>query len=435
MAETIDSLLVNLGLETDEQSFSDANAAFDQLQSKALQFGATIGAGFGLNELTFNFAEATNEINKLSEEFEGLGVTPQFISNLQTAFRLIDEDAGEAESTIRSIADLVEDTDWGEISEQAFARGFDVSAIQNAETAQEVLTELNRQMREMEDPERARRMASALGLGGAQFRLLRGTDVGEQMARGQELNPLTEAQTDAARQFQEGFAELTASFDGLSRVLSEQFVGDLGESMSAIADMMAENRDAIRELVETYGPAIADAAKGIGILVGLQAARAGLGILSKIPGSTLLAGGAAIGIGALSRADEGTQQQQMSENEAFQQRFLGPTMSLDDAEQWLNERGGSIRSDAGGDMGKIPLIQRPGPEETGLMDRIKDQLGRQPSSGGIGPSPMSQTIQIDVDARGATDPNETRRQVERGVNSGIARAAENALLDIRTNVS
>lgn len=430
MAETIDSLLVNLGLETDEQSFSDAEQSFKQLESKALQFGATIGAGLGLNELTFGFAEAVDQINNLSEEFEGFGVSPQLISNLQTVLEIIGQDGSDAEGVIRNLASLVEETDWGNISEMALAKGFDIKGIQQAETAGQALSALNEQLAGM-DQEQARRVAGEFGIGQAGLELLRLPDLGQRMSEAGQLNPLTGAQTQAARDFQKGFAEVTSAIDGLSRILSEQFVGDLGESMSTMADILAENRDYIREFVETYGPYLADAAKGIGVLVGIQAARAGLGILSKIPGSTLLAAGAGIGISAV--LDEDTQKQiEESTNrrnvEQIQDRIERLNQQIGVAQEaGLKDQADNLREERQkwnqmlkermppGDFGRIPLV---GPDQP---------LSAQGAGGG--------NLTVNVDARGATSPDEVRRQAERGANSAIARASENALLDLRTNVS
>lgn len=438
MAETIDQLMISLGLETDEQSFSDAQASFDQLTSKALQFGATIGAGLGLNELTFGFSQAVDQIKNLAEEFEGFGVTPQLISNMQTVLELIGQEGSDAEGIIRNLASLVEDTDWGQIAEMGLAKGLEIQGIQEAETATEAMAALNEQLSQM-DQETARRVAGEIGIGQAGLEFLRQPNLGERMGQAEEMNPLTDAQVEAARDFQDGFAKLENSMDGLSRAISETFVGDLGETMGDLAEWLQDNREEISDFADAAMPYLKTAAIGITTLVALRTSKAVLGGLSKLP--FLQAGVAGvIGEGAMTLmnpdAEEDTERMQTNRQWRQATGMAGPEMSLEEAQKWLDERGGTIRGDAGGDMGKIPIIERPDePEEPGFMDRLMDQLRQSPTSGDVGPSPVSQTIQIDVDARQSTDPEQTRRATEQGVSDAIARASENALIDIRTNVS
>lgn len=418
MPEQIDELFVKLGLEQDKREFDQAEASFDSLRSTALQFGAAIGAGIGLQDLTFGFAETTNELNKMAQEFEGLEVTPQLVSQLQGAFRLIDEDASEAGATIRNLAGILEDTDWGQIPEDAIARGFDVSAIADADTMTEALAALNEQMRGIGDQEQARRMASALGLSSAQFRLMRETDVGGQMQRASELNPLTQEMSEAAAQFQEGMNELSLSFDGLKNVLSEQFVGDMGEGMSELADIMAENRDAIRQFVEEAIPYLKGAATGIGTLVALRMGRAALGAFANVPGAVALAAG--IGVGVSSMRDSERIDEFTDENRE---------RARSEEEKEIRRNIEMLR-----DMG--PRGDQEGYDEQ--MERLQNQLDRAQgddlSMGGAGGGPAI-SYEFNVDARGSTDPQATEQAVQRGAEKALARAAENTVNDFRSPIT
>lgn len=397
MPEAIDSLLVNLGLETDAESFKKAEGQFDSLQSKALQFGAVIGAGFGLNELTFGFSEAANEANKLAEEFEGLGVSPQLVSQMRGAFRLIDEDGSEAESTIRNIADLMENTDWGEISDAAFARGLDISGIQEAETAAEAMAALNEQMRGM-DPRKAREMGQALGMSSAQIRMFRDFDIANMRGQASEFAPMTEGMSEAASEFTEGWNELSLAMDGLSNTISETFVGDLGETMSDIAEYLRDNREEIKNVYETLLPPLKGAAMGIGTLVALRSARAGLGILSKIPLVTLGAAGVGAGIFSVLNAEGG---------------------DLSEDEQKRRVREGELRSI----RNRMKQIEINGvtAAEQGPYQALRERRAEVRN-------------EINVDARGANNPAEIEAAVRRGAMTLLNRSAENTLLDLATDV-
>ena len=451
MPEQIDELFVKLGLEQDQEQFQQAQNSFDSLRSAALQFGAVIGAGFGLNELTFGFANTTNEARKLAEVFEGLDVTPQFVDALRGAFRLIDEDASEAASTIENIAQIIEDTDWGEISEQAFARGFDISGIEDAENMAEALAALNEQFRSMEDQERARRLAGALGLSDAQFRLMRQTDVGQQMSRAAELRPMEQDQVEAAEEFAHGWQELSLAMEGLQREISEAFVGDIGESMSEMADILAENKKAIEDFAEDAVPILGGMASSLGILVGLRTARAGLGIFSKVPLATLAAGGLA--------------------GFAYQQATTGERMSPEEQEQFNKEMG----IDLGGTRTGMPppggqeeqeeqsLIPRSGtrrgaPEDMTFENRMwpldlssgqttdvrnetnnifnMDQRQFLPETSNTAPTEnrTETNYNITIDARGSTDPRSIRENVKRGTEEALRESAETTIEDFATEV-
>src|SRR5690625_2713412 len=123
MAEVIDSLLVRLGLESDEKDFREASAMFDNVRRSALQFGAVIGAGLGVQNLTFGFARAKDELGKFADTY---GTTAQFVDSLGYALDQSGGSARDAFGSIKRIRDLLDDRDWGRISEAAFeVSGFD----------------------------------------------------------------------------------------------------------------------------------------------------------------------------------------------------------------------------------------------------------------------------------------------------------------------
>lgn len=426
MAEQIDELFVKLGLEQDQESFQQAESSFDGLRSTALQFGAVIGGGLGLQELTFGFAESSEEARKLSEEFKGLDVGPQFVNQLRGAFRLINEDAGEAESLIRNLAGIIEGTDWGEISSAAFARGLDISGIQDAETAAEAMGELNKQLSQMDDPEQARRLGDALGLSSAQIRLLRDTDVGQGMSEAQEAAPLTQEMTEAAQQFSEGFNELALSMDGVSRSISETFVGDLGESMSDLAEYMKENREEIADFAESAMPYIKGIGVSLGVLVALQSARAALGIVKNVPGATAIAAGVGYGIYQSYESGEEEEQAPPEEQVRSQQSRMGRMNAmpegLDISQQRAWMQGDLTREDLG-------LDRQPRDSMDLGLDRGPDTSAPQPPLQAAG-----DTYYLSVDASNASDPAATRQAVRQAVEQAMGDAAKATVRDMRSPV-
>jgi len=416
MAEQIDELFVKLGLEQDQQSFQEAESSFASLRSTALQFGAAIGAGLGLQELTFGFAESTEEARKLSEEFKGLEVDPQFVNQLRGAFRLINEDAGEAESLIRNLAGVIEGTDWGEISSAAFARGFDIQGIQEAETAAEAMAELNDQLSSA-DPEQARRLGDALGLSSAQIRLLRDTDVSAGMSQAREAAPMTPGQVAAGEEFQTGFNELSLAMEGVQREISETFAGDMGESMSELAQFMQENRDEIGDFAEAAMPYIKGIGTSLGVLVALQSARAAIGLARNIPGATAIAAGIGYGLYETYQGSEeeppASPEEQVGGQQSRMQRMEAMPEGLDVRQQRQWMQGDLTREDLG-------------------IDSSPDR--DMPAA----PQPPMQSAEnsytFNVDARNASDPAATRQAVRQAVEDAMGQAAKNTVRDIRSPV-
>ncbi|CNK17779.1 lysozyme [Yersinia frederiksenii] len=67
MSETIDSLLVSLGLETDAKSFQTANDAVKGIKDGILQLAAAAGTGVGLKALTADLSSSVLEMDRLSK--------------------------------------------------------------------------------------------------------------------------------------------------------------------------------------------------------------------------------------------------------------------------------------------------------------------------------------------------------------------------------
>ena len=383
MAEQIDSLMVKLGLESDAQQFQQAERQFDSLRSTALQAGAAIGAGFGLNELTFGFAKATDEMRRFSEIYS---VAPEFVDQLGFAFERTGGDASDAFESIRNVADLIESTQWGEIPSDAFREfGVDPMMLQGVESVAEAYDRIVGAAQDL-DPETARRFFGSMGFSEAELRLARGT--GDEsfrslMAEAESRADLTQSMQDNAEAFTRGTAQLQRSLEGVSREISDIFVGDLGKSMTELADWLSENRNEIREFADEAIPYLKVMAGSLGVLVAIQSARSALGILKSVPGLTALVAGA--GYGAYLSAQDG---------------------------------------DASVTDSPLPSGVQPigGGLDTSMIGGGPDR-----AFGGGG----NQTnIDLRVDARGSRDPAATEEAVSRGVDRALSRAAENAVIDL-----
>lgn len=416
MAEQIDELFVRLGLEQDRQAFKEAESSFDSLRGTALQLGAVIGAGFGLQALASDFAATVNEANDLAQTFRGLGVSAQFVDELGFAFEQVGGNSSDAAASIQRVADLIEATDWGEIPLDAFREaGFDPRLLEGVTSVADAYERLSEATRGM-DPESARRALSALGFSDAEVRLFRDEDLAAFMDRGAELAQVTEEMTAAAEAFRRGSSESSRALEGIQRELAAMFAEDLGEGLSDLADVMAENRDAIVNFAEAAVPALKGAAAGIGVLVALRGSRAMLGALSNLPGATALAAG--IGVGAFNLMDD----EDLSEEDKRRNRI--------DALEFKREQ---IRN-------RLPdLPERQRDVQRDRLEEIDERLDELRTNGedlgfNFGAGLQDQRT-FNIDARGSTDPAATEEAARRGVDKALARAAENTVRDFASPVS
>ncbi|WP_338139738.1 hypothetical protein [Pectobacterium polaris] len=67
LSETIDSLLVSLGLETDAKPFQQGASAIKGVTNGMMQLAAATGAGLGFKTLTSGIANSALEMKRLSD--------------------------------------------------------------------------------------------------------------------------------------------------------------------------------------------------------------------------------------------------------------------------------------------------------------------------------------------------------------------------------
>ncbi|EPN2806514.1 glycoside hydrolase family 24 protein [Serratia marcescens] len=120
MAETIDSLLVSLGLETDKKSFDKANAAINGVKTGFIQLAAAAGVGFGFKALTSDLAKSTTEMDRLSKI---TGFAVKQIGGLRFALRALGQDPDAANGIVQKIPALQQMAKQGELGSKAYWNG------------------------------------------------------------------------------------------------------------------------------------------------------------------------------------------------------------------------------------------------------------------------------------------------------------------------
>lgn len=384
--EVIDSLLVRLGLETDAKDFREAQSMFDGVRRSALQFGAVIGAGLGVRELTFGFASAKDELGKFAEVY---GTTAQFVDSLGYALAQSGGNARDAFGSIKRIRDLLEATEWGEVASDAFrVAGFDPYLLRGVTDASEAYERLAEAVQGLSQ-EDARRALSALGFGDAEIRLFRQGPAGFQalIAEGESYARVTKEMTEQAARFQTSLTSLTKSVDGLGNELSSLVLDDFSEAMQRAADYLRENRSEIAGFFADALPWLEKTAVGIATLVALQGGKRALGYLGAAAGSLPIVAAGMVLATAWEKSAELDQHNDIGE--------LGTSGGLDA----LNILSGA----------PVPM-----PSTSAPSVRTENH--------------------ITVDARGASDPAAVEAAGQRGVEKALQRAAESAVNDLRTPV-
>ncbi|MCA6941318.1 glycoside hydrolase family 104 protein [Pectobacterium polaris] len=117
MAETIDSLLVSLGLETDAKSFQQGADAIKGVTDGMMQLAAATGAGLGFKALTSGIANSALEMKRLSDN---TGFTIRQIQGLEFAMRRLNLSPESAHDIAKMIPELQRKARFGELNDKAY---------------------------------------------------------------------------------------------------------------------------------------------------------------------------------------------------------------------------------------------------------------------------------------------------------------------------
>lgn len=251
MSETIDDLLVKLGLETDAESFKEGERMFSGIRSKALAFGAVVGGlSFGVKKLTDNFARETDAQGKFAQVY---GASAQYVDALGYALERQGGSADEAFSSIKRIRDLMEATEWGEIPSDAFrVAGFDPMLLQgvtDVASAYERIADASARL----DPEARRRALSSLGFGDSEIRLFSGGSGGlnDLLAEAQKLAPVTQEMVGNAEAYTDAQARLAKAVEGITDIIGNKLAPSLTDAANMLANFLGEHREDVGNFVQT----------------------------------------------------------------------------------------------------------------------------------------------------------------------------------------
>ncbi|HHH0339359.1 TPA: glycoside hydrolase family 104 protein [Yersinia enterocolitica] len=288
MSETIDSLLVSLGLETDAKSFQTANDAVKGIKDGILQLAAAAGTGVGLKALTADLSASVLEMDRLSKI---TNFTVKQIDGLRYAMRSLGLSPDAANQIVQKIPDLQQRARQGELGDKAYWNGaFNPTEFAN-KTGMDSLKYLIDAYGKMDNDQR-RNLRSGIGSGDNDpfTRLLEGGSKGlnASLKNFEELyKPLDPKLIDSANEFNKEMADLATNFDNLARSMGGDLLPIINALLESINQFIKENPEVSKAILTAAGLAgTAGALKFVG---------------GMLPGGGKPSAGAAGGRGWLSR--------------------------------------------------------------------------------------------------------------------------------------
>lgn len=256
MAETIDELLVKLGLETDAKGFKEANNQFSNLRSTALTVGAAIGtafvgAGVAAVKMSSDIAKSADDLGKWSK---AAGVSAQFADKLSFAMAKFGGSSADARALIDRVNDIREAARFGELSDRAFTvAGFNPQAIQQQNMGtEETLDFLSREISKISDQDQRRRVLDALGISGPYAQNLlsdRGGYLAE-MDRAEALGVITDALIQNAAAYNDAVTENEKVLRSMREEIADRLLPIMGDWVKAMTGWVQENKAGVLEAVD-----------------------------------------------------------------------------------------------------------------------------------------------------------------------------------------
>ncbi len=255
MAETIDELLVKLGLETDAKGFKEANNQFTNLRTTALTVGAAmgtalVGAGIGLAKMSADVAKSRDGLGKWAE---AAGVSIKRAQEL--AFALAKAGSANPESDMMAMFGNVEklrtQARRGELPAWAHeAPGLDLYAISSM-TNEAALDHLMRGASSIGDKDLQRRVLDTLGFSGtAQLGVMTNYQrTKADYARANELGIADQQLMDNSAAYLDAMTELGHQTANLRDMVADHLLPRMADWIEALTGWIGEHKKGIADTV------------------------------------------------------------------------------------------------------------------------------------------------------------------------------------------
>lgn len=284
MAKVLRNFLIGVGLDTEDydKGAKGVESSLARMRTLVGFTGTAIAGAFALASTAA--INAGNRVDRLNLSFEKFRTPPQFIHNYQNAIEALGGSADEATAAINTAESrLASFRQTGELPGliDLELAGVDTFALTRAETGQDFLRELAKQIPELTQ-EQQLRAQETLGLSDAVMRSLRG-GVGELDAavkRAGELYGEFGRATEAAREYNRVLSELNTQFAGIGETLAEKMLPSFTGILKSTSDFISQNKSGIDGLLDqaAQNPAAAGLLTGGAAAAAAGAAARGVGL-------------------------------------------------------------------------------------------------------------------------------------------------------------
>lgn len=266
MAAAIDELLIAIGFEVDDEQARDASSMMGSLSDQALKLGGILSAGLGLNELTFGFAGANDQLAKFSRLN---GVSVEEVDKLAYALQREGGSAQDAYRELENMNNILGRLRAGDIgwASELSRFGFDPKALTDARNLSDLVNIIAEGYQDLDAQQRLQ-VGNILGLGNEmRSMMMRGPGAlagysGELERRG----VIDRDETKAAEDFNDAVLNLQMTVRGFTKELSEKLLVDLTRSVSQLDEAILGQKDVAFDLFERYQDEIGDAFLGAAVI-------------------------------------------------------------------------------------------------------------------------------------------------------------------------
>lgn len=295
MANTIANFLVGLGLDTSEfdEGSKRIDSGINSIKSSALQLAALGAGAFGAQQLTFGFAQATDNVGKFSRVFS---ILPEDV----TAFgRALEHEGGTLAGFMSQIENLeriraMTPDQIGGFFAQAGITGIDPNLILDANNVTEAYLRLSDVFANLNQRERIK-AAELFGFDEASIRLLSNgrAEVEKLVEREKELRPITEQMTKEAARFNDVTQDLGTNIGAIADTISISLLPALSDVIEDMNSWLEVNKEFINT---NLGDALEPIAENMDSIAAAGALLASGGFLKTLAGMARFIPGIGVGL-------------------------------------------------------------------------------------------------------------------------------------------
>ncbi|RNM07699.1 glycoside hydrolase family protein [Dickeya undicola] len=265
MAQTIDELLVSLGLKMDSKSFQKGQDAIKGVSDKILQLAAVAGAGMGFRALTSGVAQTALEMKRVADN---TGFTIRQVQGLEMAMRRLRASPEAAQDIAKMIPSLQLKARYGQLGDKAYwGAAFNPTEFSNMDKMQALQYLVNSYGKMNYDQRNFLREGIGVGQDSPITRLMEkgGGFLNESMSMADKMPyPIDEELLKNSQKFNDEMAQLENNFQALTISLGKNLIPMVNSFLEVINKFIQENPEIAKGMLTAAG--VGSTVIGAGVL-------------------------------------------------------------------------------------------------------------------------------------------------------------------------